>query len=365
MLISFFANGQNSYSISVKMKNAEGKKIFLKDTWATNDPRVKANVYDSGYFVNGLVIFNGNFEDYKYYNLSFQSYKSFFPFIMDTGRVMIVGDASKIYQSEVHNSIQNALEKKCSVVVDSFFFIREQFQDSLLTNERLNNLRGTSFFSEKINFIDSSLAQYIFTIANQTPNSYYVFNFVKSYFNLTKTTKQISKKIFYSFSSKLQNSEEGKYLHYLLFDFNQADLIGKKFGKVILNNHKNVREKIKLEEGKITLIDFWASWCMPCIATFPELKRLFSLHSKDSFNIVSISLDSKFNSWKNSLQKYALPWKNYLSLGGFESLQAKKYGIASIPFTLLLDKNGVIIKISPSISEVEKYIKDNALKLHE
>lgn len=365
ILISFYVNGQNSYSISVKMKNAEGKKIFLKDTWSSNDPRVKANVYDSGYFVNGLVHFNGNFKDYKYYSLSFDSDKSFLPFIVDTGKITIVGDAGKIFLSEVYNSFQNTLEKKYSVVVDSMFLVREQLQDSLLANESLKNLSAVSFFQKKLNFVDSSFAEYIFTIANQTPDSYYIFNFVKSLYNLTKITKQISKKTFLSFSSNIQNSEEGKYLHYLLFDFNQSDLIGKKFEKVFLNNTNNKKEMIRFEEGKITLIDYWASWCNPCIATFPELKRLFSLHAKDSFNIVSISLDSEFSAWKKALHKFALPWKNYLSPGGFESLQAKKFGITYIPFTLLLDKNGVIIKISPSISEIEKYINENAVNKHE
>ncbi|MDD2794059.1 MAG: TlpA disulfide reductase family protein [Sediminibacterium sp.] len=345
--------------------SAEGKKIYLKDTWSPNDPRVKASVYDSGYFVNGLVHFNGNFEDYKYYSLSFDSDKYFFPFIIDTGKIMIVGDASAVYQSEVYNSFQNALEEKYRVVVDSFFSVREQLQDSLMANENLKNLSAVSFFSNKINCIDSSLAEYIFTVAIQTPNCYYVFKLVKDFFNLTKVTKQISKKTFFSFSSSMQNSEEGAYLHYLLFDFDQSNLIGRKFEKIILTNVKNIKEMIKLEEGKITLIDYWASWCGPCIATFPELKRLFLSYSKNSFSIVSISLDSGFSVWKKSLQKYVLPWKNYLSLGGFESAQVKKYGIAAIPFTLLLDKNGVIMKISPSISEIEKYINENALNPHE
>ncbi|MFZ2784653.1 MAG: TlpA disulfide reductase family protein [Sediminibacterium sp.] len=122
---------------------------------------------------------------------------------------------------------------------------------------------------------------------------------------------------------------------------------------------------IKLEEGKIALIDYWASWCGPCITTFPELKRLFSSYSKNSFSIVSISLDTEFSVWKKSLQKYVLPWKNYLSLGGFESAQGKKYRITSILFTLLLDKNRVVIKISPSIAEIEKYIHENSFNLHE
>jgi thiol-disulfide isomerase/thioredoxin len=89
-------------------------------------------------------------------------------------------------------------------------------------------------------------------------------------------------------------------------------------------------------------IEFWASWCGPCLATIPKLKEIYEEYS-DKLEIVSISLDTQEPVWLNALHTQNMPWPQLADPEGLNSDIAKTYGIRSIPFSLLLDKDGVII----------------------
>ena len=102
---------------------------------------------------------------------------------------------------------------------------------------------------------------------------------------------------------------------------------------------------VTLEEslGAYTLIDFWASWCGPCISQVPDLKEAYEGFRDKGFEIVSVSVDHNRDKWLKSIENLDLDWKHISDIKGWESDLAKAYNVTFIPFNFLLDKDGVII----------------------
>ncbi len=97
-------------------------------------------------------------------------------------------------------------------------------------------------------------------------------------------------------------------------------------------------------KGKVVLVDFWASWCMPCIKEIPQMREAYENFQKDGLEIIGINMDDNLEAAKKFLMDQKLPWKNYCfsDAAGFDSAFAKKHGIRAIPFMALIDKEGKV-----------------------
>jgi len=93
--------------------------------------------------------------------------------------------------------------------------------------------------------------------------------------------------------------------------------------------------------GKVVLIDFWATWCGPCMAELPKVKALYAKQKARGFEILGISLDQDEDALKNVLTKEKMTWPQYFSLDQ-ENKIAEEFAISSIPTLWLVDKKGIL-----------------------
>jgi thiol-disulfide isomerase/thioredoxin len=106
--------------------------------------------------------------------------------------------------------------------------------------------------------------------------------------------------------------------------------------------------KLKLEDamGKVTLIDFWASWCKPCRVENPNIVDVYQDYKDKGLSIVQVSLDrqNQQRAWTNAIEADNLgDWHHISNLMFWKDPIAVKYGVRSIPAAFLIDENGVII----------------------
>jgi peroxiredoxin len=110
-------------------------------------------------------------------------------------------------------------------------------------------------------------------------------------------------------------------------DFNEKDTAGKPLS---IANYK----------GKVVLIDFWATWCAPCVAELPSVSKAYEKYHSKGFEIIGVSLDQDEAKLTSFIKQKSMTWPQYFD--GDRKL-AEKYGVESIPATFLLDGEGKIL----------------------
>jgi len=122
-------------------------------------------------------------------------------------------------------------------------------------------------------------------------------------------------------------------------------------GKVQLSSFK----------GHVVIIDFWASWCLPCRASIPHLKKLYEKYHGQGLEILSISIDQNSKAWQNAVAKEAMPWKQVIdkyNSAKDASEVMTSFGIESVPFLIIMDKEGKVQAINPVEAETDEQLKE-------
>ena len=104
-------------------------------------------------------------------------------------------------------------------------------------------------------------------------------------------------------------------------------------------------KKVTLKEslGKVTIVDFWASWCGPCRKENPNMVALYNEFHDKGLNIIGVSLDDDADKWKEAIAKDKLAWTQVSNLKKWKDPIAIQYGVESIPKTYVLNSFGVVV----------------------
>jgi peroxiredoxin len=111
-------------------------------------------------------------------------------------------------------------------------------------------------------------------------------------------------------------------------------------------------------KGKVLLLDFWASWCLPCRRSNPDLVRIYNKYKDKGFVILGISLDEDGGKWKSAIKDDKLAWDQVSDLKGWDNEVAKMYNVQEIPSAFLIDKDGKIVALGFHADELEKLLKE-------
>ena len=148
--------------------------------------------------------------------------------------------------------------------------------------------------------------------------------------------------LFKGLDKTVQDSKTGKSILKNLKDFKTVKE-GRRAPEFSAPNPEGKTVSLKESLGKITIVDFWASWCGPCRAENPNMVKLYTEFHDKGLNIIGVSLDDDAAKWKEAIAKDNLTWTHVSNLKKWKDPIAIQYGVKEIPNTYVLNQYGVVI----------------------
>ncbi len=149
-------------------------------------------------------------------------------------------------------------------------------------------------------------------------------------------------------------------------DAQKAIEIGKKAPEITMTKADGTAFSLSTLKGKMVLIDFWATWCAPCVEEQPELKALYDTYSdkvkNNQFEILGISLDRNKESWQKAIDRFGINWIQISDLKFWKSPVAKLYEVDELPFNIIIDGQGTILAKNLHGKDLEEFLKKSLLQ---
>jgi peroxiredoxin len=173
------------------------------------------------------------------------------------------------------------------------------------------------------------------------PNTIVSTSLAARYLNAEEDLKSLEK-LYSKFSYSVQGGKYGRQIGRVIASLKRT-AIGEKAPLFSLQDSTNKTVQLTDFQGKYVLLDFWASWCVPCRRENPFLKELYEKYHVKGLEIIGISLDKEKKNWVNAIKTDKLNWIQLTDFKANESEVVKLYDVKNIPQNFLLDTKGKIL----------------------
>ena len=358
---------KNTFDLSGNTTGLDGSKASVIAFYTLG----KQDTLGSSVVKNGKFTITGKLNSPAMVSIIFDSPKYYASFWLVPGNVEISLDTSKTVEGrrntlevQVTGSPENDLYEKFNennktvykdldVAYDSLKIVKNPAAKIKL-EDRVDKLREDA---------QAAMSKKIFEFARQNNSSvvsaYLMRTQINDYYHSVDTLESILN----GFTNDVKKSE---YYKSIQSDLEVLKRIqpGKKAPDFTLLNPQDKEISLSSLKGKVVLIDFWASWCKPCIASIPDLKKTYKAYKNKGFEIFGVSDDSKKDAWIKSMKENDLPWLNVVDefpkppepFG--PARVGVLYGIHYIPATILVNREGTIVAKNLHGDELREKIKE-------
>lgn len=334
---------KTGYSISGKIDNvADGQKLYVSEL-NENDNQTTP--------IDTVEVVDGNFElelpEKGNPTISFLSIEGV------RGNVLFIADntpiefevykdslfASKVSGGEDNKVLYNYLEK-----IKKTNKKMSELQGPMMAAYSNQDTAGLKKLQNDQQEIAENDKQDKIDLVEENPNSIVSVMVLQDMSNSQMFSSTELKELFEGLSADIKNTHLGKTLNQSLSNLSMVD-VGSKAPDFSAPTPEGKELALNDVLGKLTLVDFWASWCKPCRVENPNIVRVYEKYHEKGFNILGVSLDrpGQKEKWEAAIAEDKLTWDQVSNLKFWEDPIVQQYGIRAIPAAFLLDENGVII----------------------
>lgn len=310
-------NQQNGFRVSVDIRGLEnGEAKLVKWDLQTNE---KVNV-DSVPIKNGKFFFEGTVCCPYMHTILINKQQTKIHFFLENSKITIQGDVNDLEHVMVSGSKEDSLFRRYTL---GDIYNRKKGLEVMLNYPQYNAAAMLAYYQLQYHSYTSDTLQLI----------------------VDQFNSQLDNSVYLPYLNKIYHSIKNVAIGEQAPDFEMPDTSGQ---KVRLSDFK----------GKYALIDFWASWCVPCRASNKTLVKAYQMFAKRTFTIVGISVDKNKRPWLEAIKKDKLVWTNLSNLQGWDEI-TNAYAVKAVPQNLLINPKGIII--AKNIREEDLIQKLNAI----
>lgn len=245
--------------------------------------------------------------------------------------------------NEVFTLYSNTIKK----LADKRKILNVDFRKASQINDTENSKNITSELAK----VTNDIANYPFEFIKEYNNNYFSLTLIESLIAVQSTDLNKLIETYNFLDSEIKGSDYGRKVYNQILEMKKINdglanlAIGKiapKFSAPSTDGTPLALDDIK---GKVTIIDFWASWCGPCRRENPNVVKTYEKYHDKGLEIISVSLDKpgQKDRWLKAIEDDKLTWHHVSNLNYFNDPVAKQYNIQSIPATYILDADGKIV----------------------
>ena len=363
----------DGYTVSGTVKGLEQGWVRLVKNDFT-DRRAKMNVIDSVEMLNGSFELKGKIDHPDEVTILIGTeYNS--RFFLENSPISLAFDTAKsdrgLLAGTVRGSVLQEQYDAQMAKIDSVQS-QERFKPLVDLRAEMNAVYATKD-EEKIKAFQLKARQYDALQAERTlARKNYAIRYIKEHpaspvapwllgfqFSEGRMSKEEMNEIYPLFKGEAKHTAMFKFYEKTYTDLFKNLGVGNTAPDFSLTDVHGTEQKLSEVKGTYKLVDFWASWCVPCRASFPHLKELYATYHEEGFEVVGIGTADEEQKWRNAIEEDDLPWMHLYDQSENHQwgVVAAKYGVPFLPTTFLMDENEKIILRNPSKEELDQTLK--------